>query len=103
MDKRINRIYSLFNSQQTQVARHGLQQACHATGVIKEVVMRSNQEHQEHNQFQPPSVGALMDPQYLRDTVRDNNEGGAANPPSAPQEHPWRDMMHSLTSLFRRH
>ncbi len=58
---------------------------------------------QEHSHYQPPSVGALMDPQYLRETVNDGVERRPSTAPASTQAHPWWGMMNSLARLFRRH
>jgi hypothetical protein len=60
--------------------------------------------HQTQPHYAPWSVGALMDPTFLRGTVIDaNGDRRAESPSSATLRLRWRIAMHAVAAVFRRH
>lgn len=68
--------------------------------VFLETAMHSDQTHLHYS---PSSVGALMDPVFLRGAVVDAEGGRRTECPSAPRmKLDWRAAMHVLFDALRR-
>jgi len=60
--------------------------------------------HQDQPHYTPASVGALMDPGFLRGAVIDaNGDRRAENTSSTTLWLRWRVAMHAVAVVFRRH
>lgn len=60
--------------------------------------------HQDQPHYAPASVGALMDPSFLRGAVIDaNGDRRAENASSAALRLRWRAAMHAVAAVFKRH
>jgi len=78
------------------IVRHG----CVDLTVIPETAMYTPRE-QPH--YTPSSVGALMDPAFLRRAVRDAQASGhAAVPPVKPAATRWQRAMRAVAAFFAR-
>lgn len=60
--------------------------------------------HQAQPHYAPSSVGALMDPAFLRAAVNDaNGDRRAESTPSPTLRLRWRAAMHAVAAALRRH
>jgi hypothetical protein len=60
--------------------------------------------YQDQPHYAPASVGALMDPAFLRSAVIDaNGDRRDQTPPSAALLLRWRVAMHAVAAVFRWH
>jgi hypothetical protein len=60
--------------------------------------------HQDQPHYAPASVGALMDPAFLRAAVNDaNSDRRAENTSSATVWLRWRIAIHAVAVVFGRH
>ena len=60
--------------------------------------------HQDQPHYAPASVGALMDPAFLRGAVIDaNGDRRAETTSSAAWRQRWRAAMHAIAAVFKRH
>jgi hypothetical protein len=61
-------------------------------------------EHLTQPHYAPASVGALMDPAFLRGAMLDAEGGRRAESTSPPATWPrWRTAVHAVTAFFRRY
>ena len=59
--------------------------------------------HQTQPHYAPASVGALMDPGFLRSAVIDaNGDRPAERIPPVPLRLRWQLVMHAVAAVFRR-
>ena len=60
--------------------------------------------HQTQPHYAPASVGALMDPGFLRGAVIDaNGDRRAERSTPVPLRRRWQLVVHAVAAIFRRH
>ncbi len=59
----------------------------------------------DHPHFEPMSVGALVETEYLRESFRDTDmkHQAADDATAEPRQQPWWNVMNTIASMFRRH
>lgn len=59
----------------------------------------------DHPRFEPMSVGALADTEYLRESFRDSEmkHQAAEDDAAEPRQGPWWSVVNTIASIFRRH